>query len=73
MIERRLRSVWQRDGGRFAEAGLAPTRLDKDRTLSRRFAGCGFATDFAPRKGVLAWEFRYAAAVARWLADEVIE
>ncbi|HVB16380.1 MAG TPA: pyridine nucleotide-disulfide oxidoreductase [Stellaceae bacterium] len=30
----------------------------------------GRETDFATRQGVLAWELRYAAAVARWLDDE---
>ncbi|MGE5268267.1 MAG: pyridine nucleotide-disulfide oxidoreductase, partial [Thiohalocapsa sp.] len=30
----------------------------------------GPAADFASRQGVLAWELRYAEAVARWLDDE---
>jgi len=30
----------------------------------------GAAADFASRQGVLAWELRYAEAVARWLDDE---
>ena len=46
-------------------------RLDGDKLVQELDTLLGGArADFASRRGVLAWELRYAEAVARWLDDE---